>query len=480
MTRRTAWFGSLYWRIVLACLGLLVSGLVVQLAVVVATLSRPTGLQARIAAQHLAETIAEELEDALDADPAADVRRVFARHLETRMPIAFVTVDGVVLSPERKPVADADARHLIALVQDADAAANRDDGPAGVAPVDVLGAREGHVVVLPRRPGFAVLRELGPWAIGSAILTAVGLAALLAWVAFSPAHRRLRALEAAAGRLGDGDLTARAPEDGADEISRVSAAFNQTADALAAQIRRATHEQEVRRQLLADVSHELHTPLTAIRGYVETLRMPDVPITEADRARFLAIVDDEAVRLERLIGELLDLAKVDAGGQSLRQDVVPIEALWARLRDRHGPDAARAGIGLAFDGTSHTVTADAGRLEQALSNLVANALRFTPSGGEVRVSAHAQQDGGTRFDVADTGVGLSADECARVFDRFYKHDGSRSRGGAGLGLSIVRAIAQAHGGDAHVASTPGKGSTFSVVIADSRETGTDKKGASTG
>jgi len=87
---------------------------------------------------------------------------------------------------------------------------------------------------------------------------------------------------------------------------------------------------------------------------------------------------------------------------------------------------------------------------------------------------------GARFHVADTGVGLSADECARVFDRFYKHDGSRSRGGTGLGLSIVRAIAQAHGGDVHVTSTPGNGSTFSILIADSRATGTHEKGASTG
>ena len=244
----------------------------------------------------------------------------------------------------------------------------------------------------------------------------------------------------------------------------MSRAFNQTADALAAQIQRVTSEQEVRRQLLADVSHELHTPLTTIRGYIETLRMTDLPVSDADRARYLAVVDDEAVRLERLIGDVLDLAKMEAGGQGLRKEAVSIESLWGRLSDRHGPAAAAAGVTLVFDEPMLTVHADAGRLEQAISNLVGNAIRFTPAGGEVAISAHAVPTGGVSIDVSDTGVGLSAEDQARVFDRFYKQDASRSRSGSGLGLSIVRAIAEAHGGSATVRSTPGHGSTFSVTI----------------
>ena len=118
-----------------------------------------------------------------------------------------------------------------------------------------------------------------------------------------------------------------------------------------------------------------------------------------------------------------------------------------------------------FDEPAVTVLADPGRLEQALSNLVSNAIRFTPAGGQVTVSTHALPTGGTRLDVSDTGVGLSSEEQARVFDRFYKQDASRSRTGTGLGLSIVRAIAEAHGGLATVRSTPGSGSTFSVTPA---------------
>ena len=224
-----------------------------------------------------------------------------------------------------------------------------------------------------------------------------------------------------------------------------------------------TSEQEIRRQLLADVSHELHTPLTTIRGYVETLQMRDLPISDDDRARYLAVVDDEAIRLERLIGDLLDLAKMEAGGLGLHPETAPLSFLWSRLRDRHGPAAAAAGVTLTFAPTTLEVTADVGRLEQALSNLVANALRFTPEGGEVRVTASTLAEG-VCLEVSDTGVGLSPESQTRVFDRFFKQDTSRSRGGTGLGLSIVRAIAEAHGGTASVVSTPGEGSTFRIVI----------------
>lgn len=467
MSRGRTWLGSLYWRIALACLGLLGAGLLIQMVFVVATLSRPSGLRARVAAQQLARTVASDLTDTLEFDPAADVRNVLARHQDTPLPVFFVTMEGAVTGLADRPVPQPLAGRVAALAREYADGIDRADLPVGVASVDVLGHAQGHVVVLPQRPAWAVLRDLGPWVLGGAALTAIGIAALLAWLAFAPAHRRLQALESAATRLGSGDLTARAPEDGADEISRVSRAFNLTADALAAQIRRVTSEQEVRRQLLADVSHELHTPLTTIRGYIETLRMPGLPIADADRARYLGVVDDEAVRLEHLIGDLLDLARMEAGGQGLRKQRVPVASVWTRLRDRHEPSARQAGVTLTFEHADGDVLADPGRLEQALSNLVANAVRFTPPGGEVRISAHRLPDGGIRFDVADTGVGLSPADQARVFDRFYKHDSSRSRSGTGLGLSIVRAIAQAHGGQATVRSAPGQGSTFSVAIPDS-------------
>ena len=463
MSRSRAWLGSLYWRIALACLGLLAAGLLIQTVVFIATLSRPSGLRARVTAQHRAKTVAADLQETLELDPATSVRAVLARHQDDSLPVFFVTVEGQVIGAD-PDVPESVARGVAALAAENAGGLDRSDLPVGIVAVEVLGQPEGHVVVPPRRPGWAVLRELGPGPLGGAALSAIAIAALLAWIAFAPAHRRLQALERAATRLGRGDLTARAPEDGADEISRVSRAFNQTAEALAAQIQRVTSEQEVRRQLLADVSHELHTPLTTIRGYIETLRMADLPLSEADRGRYLGIVDDEAVRLEHLIGDLLDLAKMEAGGQGLRKDVVAIESLWARLNDRYGPAASAAGVTLVFDDAVLNVHADPGRLEQAISNLVGNAIRFTPEGGTVSLSAQGLAGGGVRIAVSDTGVGLSAEDQARVFDRFYKLDAARSRSGTGLGLSIVRAIAEAHGGTATVSSTPCHGSTFTVSI----------------
>lgn len=458
VTSRVPLLRSLYWRIALACLLLLLAALAVQTALLVVGVARGTGRPARLAAQRLAEVVAGDLGRELERRPRASVPALLARYRALQRPVLFVTPDGQVVGRVRNAPSDAALRRLAQLRP----RSGGPDPPLGTALVTVHGAPAGRIVVLPGRPWRAVARDLGPWTLAGAALCAVGGAALLAWLTFGPAHRRLRALETAATRLGNGDLSARAPEDGADEIARVSQAFNKTAGALAAQIQRVTTEQDVRRQLLADVSHELHTPLTTIRGYVETLRMRELGLTDAHRDRYLAIVDDEAVRLERLIGDLLEVARMDAG-HALQTSRISVQALWARLTDRHAPTAAAAGVRLLADDSPLHVTADAGRLEQALSNLVGNAIRFTPAGGEVRLSAH-DLGAAVRLDVSDTGVGLTCDDQSRVFDRFYKGDTSRSTGGTGLGLSIVRAIAAAHGGSASVRSTPGAGSTFSITI----------------
>lgn len=455
---------SLYWRIALASLGVLVVALLVQMGIVFARLSGPSGLRARVLASEIAMMAAQDLAETLEEDPAADVRGVLVRYVvDAGAPVYFVSLAGEVTSPDREPVPPAIAQRVASLA----VTASQMEPATGVASVDVFGLPEGAVVVLPRASPTEVFRDLGVGAMAGAALAATVVAGFLAWLAFAPAHRRLHSLEAAAVRLGDGDLSARAPEGGGDEIDRVAQAFNRTADALATQIERVTAEQAVRRQLLADVSHELHTPLTTIRGYVETLRMPDVPMTDADRARALAIVDDEAVRLERLIGDLLDLAKLEASGSALRLERVPAASLWARLRDRHAPAAAQAGVVLEFEESPLVLEVDGGRLEQALSNLIANALRFTPRGGTVRVRAVDQRDV-VHIDVIDRGEGIAPEDQARLFDRFYKPDASRSRGGTGLGLSIVRAIAEAHGGRAEVESTPRHGSTFRLVLPTSR------------
>lgn len=454
-------FRSLYWRITLACLSLLLAGLLVQVGVFVVSLARGGGLPGRFAAQRLAEVVAADLTGLLESRPDMPLPRLLAQRYRTLYrPVLFVTPDGQIFGARRGLPAEAAVRGYVRRIREN---ADESPGPAGVAEVRVGGTVRGTVVVLPSRPWATVVQDVGPLTLLGALVLALGAAGLIAWATFGPAHRRLRALEDAARRLGSGDLSARAPAGGADEIASLAVAFNSTADALQREIDQVRTEQELRRQLLADVSHELHTPLTAIRGYIDTLQMGELPLTDADRARYLAIVSDETERLERLIADLLELARLDAGRLIIKVERVSVPALLARVLDRHRPSAEALGIRLEVQPIVVDCSGDVGRLEQAISNLVANALRFSPAGGLVRVVATAQ-DGTLTIAVSDTGPGLSAEQRARVFERFYKADVSRSAQGTGLGLSIVKAIVEAHGGNVSVESNEGQGSTFALHL----------------
>ena len=184
---------------------------------------------------------------------------------------------------------------------------------------------------------FVAIRELGPtltWV--GLILLAIG-ASSAALLIFSPAHRRLRTLEQAARALGEGRTDVRAVEGGGDEVSTLAHAFNRMADDLGARAEALAASDRARRQLLADVSHELMTPLAAVRGYTETLAMPELSLDPATRGRYLGIIGDETQKLESLIGDLLDLARLEGGGGSLTFEEVPVKELFSRIADRHGP-----------------------------------------------------------------------------------------------------------------------------------------------
>ena len=211
--------------------------------------------------------------------------------------------------------------------RDADAGGGRGRGRAGmfpaprgyVAPVVVGDALVGEVAVLPGGPPSSrIVHELGPTMgiVGGGVL-AVGVA-LIAFVVFGPVRRRLRHVQDATERLGQGDLRARAPEYGGDEVAALARSFNRMAEELAARADALQASDKARRQLLADVSHELNTPLTAMRGYLETLSMPDLATDAATRHKYLGIVMEESHRLERIIGDLLDLARLEGGGQPSR------------------------------------------------------------------------------------------------------------------------------------------------------------------
>jgi two-component system sensor histidine kinase BaeS len=315
------------------------------------------------------------------------------------------------------------------------------------------------------------LRQLGPTlALIGVLLVAAGttIAALLI---FGPVRGRLKSLEDAARQVGRGDLTARAREDGGDEVATLARAFNQMTQDLYARAQQLQAADRTRRLLLADVSHELMTPLTGMRGYLETLSLHAQSLDSETRERYLAIIRDETQRVEHIVGDLLDLARLESGGDSFDAQDVPLEDVFGRVLARHERAAEQKGVMLTaeVEPGAEIVTGDPMRLEQAFQNLAANALRHTPRGGRVRLSAIFEDDR-VVVSVSDTGSGIPSEHLPHIFDRFYKIDPARTNemSGSGLGLSIVKAIVERHGATVTADSRPGEGVTFTVKFPPER------------
>ncbi|MEH0474453.1 HAMP domain-containing sensor histidine kinase [Streptomyces sp. B21-097] len=265
--------------------------------------------------------------------------------------------------------------------------------------------------------------------------------------------RPLRALTEAAQQ--PPDRHARVPVTTRDETGILAEAFNDLAE------RRERLEAQ-RKALVSDVAHELRSPLTNIRGWLEVTRDG---LVEPD-AELLGALHDEALVLQRVIDDLRDLAAADAGALLLHREPVPADELLAQVAAAHrvAADGAAVALRTETDGVPW-LDADPVRLRQALGNLVTNAVRHTPPGGTVTLSARG--DGReVVLAVADTGTGIDGEDLPHVFERFWRAEKSRSRrtGGSGLGLPIVRQLTAAHGGTAEAASTPGEGSVFTLRL----------------
>jgi two-component system, OmpR family, phosphate regulon sensor histidine kinase PhoR len=220
----------------------------------------------------------------------------------------------------------------------------------------------------------------------------------------------------------------------------------------------------VRREFVANVSHELRTPLTSIRALVETLESG--AIEEQDLAMdFLGRIVGEVDRLNALVEDLLDFARLEAGRAPLKLDRVNIGAAVQQGAERLRPQIERARLDLSFDIAENLpeMEVDTARIEQVMVNLLHNAIKFTPAGGQVVVRVY-QRRNRVFVEVQDTGIGIPAEEQARLFERFYKSDKARRSEGTGLGLAIAKNIVQSHGGKISVESTPGEGATFSFSL----------------
>jgi two-component system phosphate regulon sensor histidine kinase PhoR len=225
----------------------------------------------------------------------------------------------------------------------------------------------------------------------------------------------------------------------------------------------------VRRDFIANVSHELRTPLASLQALSETLQEGALEDPAAGR-RFLGLMQTEIDTIDQIIRELLELSMIESGKVPLSVQTVQPSALWSGAVVRMQLQAERNGLRLENESPEDLppVKADPLRIEQVMINLIHNAIKFTPPGGKIAVSAKSQGSE-VEFSVRDTGVGISSEDLARIFERFYKADRSRSGGGTGLGLAIARHIVEAHGGRIWAESTEGKGSTFFFTLPVSSE-----------
>jgi len=354
-------------------------------------------------------------------------------------------------------------------------------GPAARAP-DTLATRAithggrvlGHASALRfHAPGRGLRPPTGETLLLSlpiALLAALGTAFLVVrWLV-----ARLRRIERLAARVADGDLTARVADRSGDEIGRLAERLDHMTASLAAARARLEAQDAQRRQLFADITHELATPLTSVRGYTETLLDPAVRVSDEERERYLRGILEESRRLDRMTRDLFDLARLEAGAAPLERERLDWAALCRNVVERFAPRFEAAGLALRWEGGAREawVEADGHRVVQVIENLLANALRHVPRGGTVAVAVEA---GGAdaprhRLTVRDDGPGVPAEDLPHLFERFYRAAAARrsathdEAGGSGLGLAIVREITERHGGAVRARAAEPRGLAIEVEL----------------
>jgi two-component system sensor histidine kinase BaeS len=291
--------------------------------------------------------------------------------------------------------------------------------------------------------------------LGIAVGASLAVALALSSIVTTRIVRPVRELAGAAQRIAHGSHTARVPARGTDELSQLADAFNEMAASL-------EHAEQIRSQLLADVAHELRTPLATVESYVEALADG---VLAADDENW-GVIRSETSRLNRLVDDLQKVSRAQAHQLDLHLAPVAAVTLVSDAIKAAQPayTAKRVNLEAHIEPRLPAIEADSERIAEVLANLLTNALRHTPTRGTVKVSARQRADQ-LEIAVADNGEGIAAEHLDRVFERFYRIDPARSRasGGTGIGLAIVRAIAEAHGGSV-TATSPGTGSGTTVTL----------------
>ena len=484
-SRLTLWTQRLNIRLIVSLALVALVGLVVSGAAITQILpgyfAEQTQERTQTAAASTGVLLRQRLEAAADIDPElvsdTGLRTQFVDSVAENAAelfsatITIVTSSGVVARAEPPDPATLEAEGLRrdTMVEDRSV----------VVPVDVpgLSARFEVIVSDPYSAREETLGRIREALLGAGVLALIA-SVFTGVVAARTATRPINRLRGVAGRITQGQLDERVPPSGILEIDELGRQFNVMADRLSGTLRMLEADRDRLREFVADVSHELRTPIAALRMYNELLL--EGAVDDATRSEFLQRSTDQVRRLEWLSTNLLDLSRIDAG-------IFPLDIGVGDLRDpiqavvqAHSEVAMSRGIALDSEtpGSPVEMRFDRERMVQLLTNLVGNALKFTPRDGSVSVRL-TEADADVLIEVRDTGAGISPDELPRVFERFYRgtNTGDARASGSGLGLAIVRSIVEMHGGEIEVVSQLGEGTAFRITLP--RESPSDGPGDAT-
>lgn len=335
---------------------------------------------------------------------------------------------------------------------------SRPNAPMLGFPVYRQGKVQGAVLMSPSLTAVRVARGAILRFLFYGALAATAVLAVVSFYVSRTVARPLEQLSAAARRIAKGDFESRVVWKSKDEVGRLAEAFNEMTEEL-------NRLEVARKELMATVSHELKGPLARVSGYLEAIH--DGIGGEEGRTRHFVIVRREVGRLTRLVNDLLDFSRLEAGRLKLHPIPCDLAPNLTRAAEVFESPARQAGVrySVSIPAVLPIVSAEPERMEQVLANLVENALAHTPRDGAVSVTAR-EQAAGLCVEVKDTGPGISPDELPAVWERFYKLNPARTpdRGGFGLGLTIVKQLVELQGGEVFAASTPGEGSTFGFIL----------------
>lgn len=347
------------------------------------------------------------------------------------------------------------------------------------APVRIADGETGYLYVILRSTGYDeaamdLQRRYVVDALTTSMFITIPLVGLVGLMLFLLLARPLRDLSRTVQEFGAGNYQARSSLGTRDEIGELATSFNSMAETIVKNVERLEHADRERRELIANISHDIRNPLATIQGYLETLAQKDESLTAEERRRYYDILLSTAGSLPRLAEDLFELSRLEAPNVKPEMEPFSMAELAGDIVMQWNPRAAEEGISLFADEPAglHLVQGNVGMTERLLTNLIRNAVTHTPKGGEIRVrvgatehAASAERDstaGMVRVTVRDSGAGIDPADQPHIFERFYIGDSSRSRSseGSGLGLAICKRIVEIHGGEIGVESKPGAGSTF--------------------